>query len=48
MRDPIDIIIPVYKNVALVKDCLDSLRRNLGEIAAFEPRVIVIIDSPDN
>lgn len=48
MRDPIDIIIPVYKNVALVKDCLDSLRRNLGEIAAFEPRIVVINDSPDD
>jgi GT2 family glycosyltransferase len=48
MRDPIDIIIPVYKNVALVKDCLESLRRNLGEIAAYEPRIVVINDSPDD
>ncbi len=48
MRDPIDIIIPVYKNVALVKDCVDSLRRNLSEIAVFEPRIVVINDSPDD
>lgn len=48
MLDPIDIIVPVYRNVALVKDCLDSLRRNLGEIAAFRPRIIVINDSPDD
>jgi GT2 family glycosyltransferase len=48
MRDPIDIIVPVYKNVALVRDCLESLRRNLSEIAAFEPRIVVINDSPDD
>ena len=44
----VDIIIPVYKNVALTKICLDSIRDNLGEISDYFPRIILINDSPDD
>jgi GT2 family glycosyltransferase len=42
----IDIIVPVYKSVALTKACLESLAAHLEEIAAYSPRLIVINDSP--
>lgn len=45
--EPVDIIVPVYKNVALVSQCLDSLKRHIEEISDYAPRVIVINDSPD-
>lgn len=44
----LDIIIPVYRNVDLVRDCLESLVAHLGEVAAYSPKVIVINDSPDD
>lgn len=42
----IDIIVPVYKSVALTSQCLDSLAANIPELAAYSPRLIVINDSP--
>lgn len=44
----LDLIIPVYRNVDLVRACLGSLTKHLGEIAAYSPKVIVINDSPDD
>lgn len=46
-HDRIDIIVPVYKNVELVRQCLRSLQQNLAEISEYAPRIIVINDSPD-
>ena len=42
----IDIIVPVYKSVALTSQCLDSLAANIQDLAAYSPRLIVINDSP--
>ena len=42
----LDIIVPIYKNAALLKICLDSLVRHIGEIAARSPRLVLINDSP--
>ena len=44
----IDVIVPVYRNLELVRNCLSSLQCHLGEIADHEPRLIVIDDSPDD
>jgi GT2 family glycosyltransferase/glycosyltransferase involved in cell wall biosynthesis len=44
----IDIIIPVYKNAALTKSCIDSVLSNIREIKQFSPRLLVINDSPDD
>lgn len=44
----IDLIVPVYRNLELVIQCLSSLRAHLPEIASHEPRLIVIDDSPDD
>jgi GT2 family glycosyltransferase len=44
----LDIIIPVYRNVEMVRACLESLTRHLDEISAFSPKLIVINDSPDD
>lgn len=44
----IDIIIPVYKNAALTKICIDSILNNMQEIAKFSPRIVIINDSPDD
>jgi GT2 family glycosyltransferase len=44
----IDLIVPVYKNVALTKACLDSILKNVDEIKHLLPRLIVINDSPDD
>ena len=44
----LDLIIPVYKNTALTKACLESVLHNLEEIAHLAPRLIVINDSPDH
>jgi GT2 family glycosyltransferase len=43
----IDIIVPVYKNLALTARCLDSLAQHIDEITSHDPRLIVINDSPD-
>jgi GT2 family glycosyltransferase len=44
----VDLIIPVYKNKDLTARCLESLTRNIAEIQANSPRVIVVNDSPDD
>ena len=44
----IDLIIPVYKNAALTKRCIDSVIANLGELSRLDARVILINDSPDD
>ena len=46
-RKAIDIIVPVYKSVQLTTRCLNSLADHIQEIAASNPRLIVINDSPD-
>src|SRR5271167_3882721 len=43
---PLDIIIPIYKNAALVRACVNSLVQNLAEISDRCPRFILINDSP--
>jgi GT2 family glycosyltransferase len=45
-RKAIDIIVPVYKSVQLTTRCLDSLADHIQEVAASNPRLIVINDSP--
>jgi GT2 family glycosyltransferase len=45
-RKGIDIIVPVYKSVQLTTRCLDSLADHIQEVAASNPRLIVINDSP--
>lgn len=42
----IDIIVPIYKNVSLASQCLESLAANIQELSAYSPRLIVINDSP--
>ena len=44
----LDIILPIYRNVDMVRACLDSLVRNLDEIRDHNPRLIAINDSPDD
>ncbi len=44
----IDIIIPVYRNASVTRRCIDSVLRNISEIAQYLPRVIVINDSVDD
>ncbi|CAM5359051.1 glycosyltransferase [Sphingobium scionense] len=44
----LDLIIPVYRNVKLVEACITSLVKHIDEVAAYEPRIIVINDSPDD
>ena len=46
-RKAIDIIVPVYKSVQLTSRCLNSLADHIQEIAASNPRLVVINDSPD-
>ena len=50
MRDTnhLDLIIPVYKNAALTKACVNSILSNLDEIKHLSPRLILINDSPDH
>ena len=47
-RRRLDIIVPIYKNAALTETCVRSLAAHLPEIAEFEPRLILINDSPDD
>jgi len=44
----LNLIIPVYRNVELVKTCLESISANLEEIRSYNPKIIVINDSPDD
>ncbi|MCI4588528.1 glycosyltransferase [Sphingobium sp. BYY-5] len=44
----LDLIIPVYRNVDLVRACLESLTAHLDEIRVHSPTIIVINDSPDD
>lgn len=48
MLRPLDIIIPVYRNAELTRDCIASILAHLGEIAERQPRLILINDSPDD
>lgn len=44
----VDLIVPVYKNLDLVKKCIDSICANKHEIKSASPRLLVINDSPDD
>lgn len=44
----VDLIVPVYKNRALVEKCLNSIQSNIAEISSHKPRLIVINDSPED
>lgn len=44
----LDLIIPVYRNVELVEACIASLVEHMGEVSTYDPRIIVINDSPDD
>lgn len=44
----INLIVPVYKNAALTKRCIDSILENIQEIKQFSPRLLIINDSPDD
>jgi GT2 family glycosyltransferase/glycosyltransferase involved in cell wall biosynthesis len=44
----IDIIVPSYKNVDMLRECISSLLNNVTEIAVNKPRLIVVNDSPDD
>src|SRR6516162_8371129 len=45
-RPAIDIIVPVYKSPDLTSRCLSSLADHIGELDEYDPRLIVINDSP--
>jgi GT2 family glycosyltransferase len=45
---PIDVIVPVYRNAALTRDCIDSLRRHWAELDGRSPRLVLVDDSPDD
>ena len=47
-RNPVTIIVPVYKSVELTKRCLESLTRHIQEISELDPRLLIINDSPDD
>ncbi len=44
----IDLIIPAYKNCELLKNCVGSILDNIIEINDYNPRIIIINDSPDD
>jgi GT2 family glycosyltransferase len=44
----IDLIVPVYRNASATKRCIESILEHVAEIREFEPRLIVINDSPDD
>ncbi len=46
--DPLDIIVPIYKNADLTRRCIESLIDNLTEINDYAPRLILINDSPSD
>jgi GT2 family glycosyltransferase len=47
-RLAVDIVVPAYRNPEMTEACLRSLHACRHEIAAQEPRVIVIDDAPDD
>ncbi len=44
----INILIPVYRNVNLLKGCIESLLSNIHEIAEYSPNILIFNDSPDD
>jgi GT2 family glycosyltransferase len=44
----LDVIVPIYKNAALVSVCVRSLIEHLDEVTAHNPRLVLINDSPDD
>lgn len=42
----LDVIVPIYKNAALVRACVKSILDQIEEIAAHKPRLVLINDSP--
>jgi GT2 family glycosyltransferase/glycosyltransferase involved in cell wall biosynthesis len=44
----LDLIVPIYRNKELSAACLDSLLQNMGEIAPYRPRLLLVNDSPDD
>jgi GT2 family glycosyltransferase len=44
----LDIIVPIYKNAALVRACVGSVLENIEEVVLRSPRIILINDSPDD
>jgi GT2 family glycosyltransferase len=44
----VDLIVPVYKSLELTTRCLTSLADHIDEIAASDPRLVLINDSPDD
>lgn len=45
-KNALDIVVPIYKNAALVRQCVDSVLDHVDEIADRRPRLILINDSP--
>ncbi len=44
----VDIIIPIYKNTQLSRNCVRSIYNNIEEIKRYSPRVICLNDSPED
>ena len=44
----LDIIVPIYRNAALVSICVESILEHIKEIAAHKPRLVLINDSPSD
>ncbi|MES2682530.1 MAG: glycosyltransferase [Pseudomonadota bacterium] len=47
-RKSVDLIVPAYKNAALTKECIDSILTNIPEISEYDPRLVIVNDSPDD
>jgi GT2 family glycosyltransferase len=45
---PLDIVVPIYRNAAMTRECLVSIVENMDEIAELRPRLVLINDSPDD
>jgi GT2 family glycosyltransferase len=45
---PLDILVPIYRNAAMTRECLVSIVENLDEIAELRPRLVLINDSPED
>lgn len=48
IKRTIDLIVPVYRNAEITRDCINSITNNWREIAEFEPRLVIVNDSPDD